>query len=251
MKKIFSLSLLAFITVTFSFAQNVAINADATLPNSSAMLDVKSTNKGLLIPRVALTGTGDITTIPSPATSLMVYNSLAAGTGATAVVPGYYYWDGSWVRMVAQKGGAVPFADFYALMPPDNPGGIYPFNSGLPLSLRAINFPRTDISNSIITRNSAFEFILPDIATYEITFQASIDQPAQLAISLNGAVVPSSVVGRSTAGTQIVGTSLITTTIPNSTLSIINNTNNSLSFTPSAGQGNSPVSAHLIIKKLN
>ena len=59
------------------------------------MLDVKSANIGLLIPRVALTGTTDVTTISSPATSLMVYNTSATGSGNTAVVAGYYYWDGA------------------------------------------------------------------------------------------------------------------------------------------------------------
>ena len=102
MKKIFLLSLFTSLIVTFSFAQNVAINADASLPNSSAMLDVKSTSKGMLIPRVALTGTADVTTVPSPAISLMVYNTTAAGSGTTAVVAGYYYWNGSaWVRLVS------------------------------------------------------------------------------------------------------------------------------------------------------
>ena len=101
MKRTLSLSIVTLITA-FSFAQNVAINADASLPNSSAMLDVKSTSKGLLMPRVTLTGTADVSTIPSPITSLMVYNTTAAGTGATAVVAGYYYWNGAaWVRMVS------------------------------------------------------------------------------------------------------------------------------------------------------
>ena len=101
MKKTFLLSLFTLFAI-FSFAQNVAINADASLPNSSAMLDVKSTNKGLLIPRVILTGTADVTTVPSPAISLMVYNTTAAGSGTTAVVAGYYYWNGSaWVRLVS------------------------------------------------------------------------------------------------------------------------------------------------------
>jgi len=37
-------------------------------PDVSAELDITTTNKGLLIPRIALTGTNDITTINSPAT---------------------------------------------------------------------------------------------------------------------------------------------------------------------------------------
>lgn len=110
MKKIFLLFLTA-ITVTFSVAQNVGINADGSLPNTSAMLDVKSANKGLLIPRVALTGTGDVTTIPSPATSLMVYNTASAGTGTTAVTPGFYYWENAkWNRLSTSAGSLIPFS---------------------------------------------------------------------------------------------------------------------------------------------
>ncbi|MGZ4117501.1 MAG: exosporium glycoprotein BclB-related protein, partial [Bacteroidia bacterium] len=49
-------------------AQNVGINTTGATPAASAMLDVSSSNKGVLIPRVTLTGTTDATTIPSPAT---------------------------------------------------------------------------------------------------------------------------------------------------------------------------------------
>ena len=50
----------------------VAINNDGTIPNNSAMLDVKSTKHGVLIPRIS-TLARDL--IPSPATGLMVYNT--------------------------------------------------------------------------------------------------------------------------------------------------------------------------------
>lgn len=62
-------------------------------PDSSARLDVVSTNSGLLIPRVSLTSSTDTTTISSPATSLLVYNT---GTGGLSPA-GFYYWGGaSW-----------------------------------------------------------------------------------------------------------------------------------------------------------
>lgn len=81
-------------------AQNVGINSTGATPHNSAMLDVDASNKGLLIPRVALTGTNDVSTITTPATSLMVYNTATAGSGTTAVTPGYYYWGGSaWIRV--------------------------------------------------------------------------------------------------------------------------------------------------------
>jgi hypothetical protein len=40
-----------------AFAQNVGINADGSSPNSSAMLDVKSTSKGFLAPHVTALNT--------------------------------------------------------------------------------------------------------------------------------------------------------------------------------------------------
>ena len=54
------------------FAQNVAINATGAMPNASAMLDVASTTKGLLMPRMTTT---ERNAIASPATGLQVYNT--------------------------------------------------------------------------------------------------------------------------------------------------------------------------------
>ena len=81
-------------------------------PSPSARLQIdasSSTNaKGFLPPRVALQGTDDaqLTSpstprIVSPATGLLIFNTATAGTGVSAVTPGYYYYSGSaWVRLV-------------------------------------------------------------------------------------------------------------------------------------------------------
>lgn len=97
--------------------RNVGIGTEN--PNPSALLDLDvstlSKNMGLLIPRVALTGTTDITTIPTITTipisalSLLVYNTATVSD----VVPGFYYWDGvnKWIRLVTTSNpGAVPFS---------------------------------------------------------------------------------------------------------------------------------------------
>ncbi len=88
-------------TTQITFSQNVAINTTGAVANNSAMLDVDAPNKGLLIPRVTLTATNSNAPIGATViTSLMVYNTAASGAGATAVSPGYYYWDGGqWVRL--------------------------------------------------------------------------------------------------------------------------------------------------------
>jgi hypothetical protein len=55
----------------FCLAQNVAINEDGSLPDPSAMLDIKSGNKGILIPRMS---TADRELIVGPK-GLMVYDT--------------------------------------------------------------------------------------------------------------------------------------------------------------------------------
>ncbi|OFY86554.1 MAG: hypothetical protein A3F72_08725 [Bacteroidetes bacterium RIFCSPLOWO2_12_FULL_35_15] len=75
-------------------------------PDGSAKFDITSTDKGLLIPRVTLLGTSDATTISSPATSLVVYNSATAGVSPNNVLPGFYYWVGSkWISLSGGQGG--------------------------------------------------------------------------------------------------------------------------------------------------
>lgn len=86
------------------FAQNVGINSSGASPDASAGLDVSFTDKGVLIPRVALTSTNAAGPITSPTTSLLVYNTATAGTSPTNVYPGYYFWDGSaWDRLKLEE----------------------------------------------------------------------------------------------------------------------------------------------------
>lgn len=92
---------LAALFIFSAQAQNVGINATGSSPANAAALDIDMANKGLLIPRVALTTTAVFAPVTgTPVTSLLVYNTATAGVSPTNVIPGYYYWDGSqWVRM--------------------------------------------------------------------------------------------------------------------------------------------------------
>jgi len=88
---------LAFFMPFQLFSQNVGINSTGANPDASSMLDIVSTDKGILIPRVVLTGTASALPIVSPTTSLLIYNSATVSD----VTPGYYYWDGSaWIRVL-------------------------------------------------------------------------------------------------------------------------------------------------------
>jgi hypothetical protein len=101
MKGRYFYSLLFIIIIHHCFAQT---GIGTTTPNASAKLEVFSNNKGFLPPRIALTGTTDASTIPSPVAGLLIYNSATAGTAPNNVVPGYYFWNGStWINFIASN----------------------------------------------------------------------------------------------------------------------------------------------------
>ncbi|MEO6405069.1 MAG: hypothetical protein ABIY51_16305, partial [Ferruginibacter sp.] len=85
MMKTFSL-ILAMIMSNIIYAQNISINNTATPANASSMLDISSTTKGLLIPRMS---TAAITSVNNPAKGLLVYdsskNQLMVNMGTAAI----------------------------------------------------------------------------------------------------------------------------------------------------------------------
>lgn len=106
MKKI-ALIIVLFNCWTFVHGQNVGISPSASVPNASAMLDIVSTDKGLLVPRFALSDITVAAPVVSPALSLIVYNTFtsALATASNNVVPGFYYWDGAkWVAFSGSGG---------------------------------------------------------------------------------------------------------------------------------------------------
>ena len=73
-----------------AFSQNVGINATGAAPNANAGLDVDFTNKGVLIPRIALTNTASFLPLSAHVPGMIVYNTATAGD----VRPGFYYDNG-------------------------------------------------------------------------------------------------------------------------------------------------------------
>jgi hypothetical protein len=92
MKKFYALIFL--LAISFSLkAQSVAINNDGSSADTSAILDIKSTTKGLLIPRLTATQRNAIVT---PATGLLVY--------VTNSKKGFYYYTGTaWAYITDNK----------------------------------------------------------------------------------------------------------------------------------------------------
>ena len=88
----------------FSQGGGVGINDTGAMPDTSAILDISSSNKGLLIPRLSLTDTADITTISGATNSLIVHNTNSAMIGGNGT--GLYQWNGTkWIKLIAPENG--------------------------------------------------------------------------------------------------------------------------------------------------
>ena len=142
-------------------------------------------------------------------------------------------------------GGVLSYADFYALMPPDNAATVAPGTD--------VYFPENGpIANTNIGRSTDSSFILSEIGTYLVMFRVGITEAGQLILTLNGEDLAYTVAGRATGSTDISGSALVTVTESDSILTVRNPQGNAaaLTITPIAG-GTRPVSAHLIIIQLS
>jgi hypothetical protein len=72
MIKAISLTIVSYVFITTTYCQNVAIGNSGSNPDASAMLDIQSNSKGLLIPRLT---TAQRIAIVSPATGLLVFDT--------------------------------------------------------------------------------------------------------------------------------------------------------------------------------
>jgi len=90
MKNLYQICILLLTMACYTHAQNVGIGT--TTPDNSAQLDLSSTGKGLLIPRMNKVQRD---AIASPATGLLVYQ--------TDSTPGFYYYSGIWTLLSVSK----------------------------------------------------------------------------------------------------------------------------------------------------
>ncbi|MBP3308560.1 MAG: collagen-like protein [Clostridia bacterium] len=141
-------------------------------------------------------------------------------------------------------GGVLSYADFYALMPPDNSATVAPGTD--------VSFPQNGpISSTSIGRLGPSSFLLGPIGSYLILFRVSVTEAGQLILTLNGQDLEHTVTGRATGTSDISGVAIISTSTKNSVLTVRNPAGNAaaLTVTPLAG-GTRPVSAHLTIVQI-
>ena len=136
------------------------------------------------------------------------------------------------------------FAEFYALMPPDNASTV--------AAGADVEFPQDGpTSASTIIRTGTNTFELSAVGIYSVTFNVPVVEGGQLVLTLNGAELAYTVTGRPTGTSPIAEETLVQTTTADSVLTVRNPAGESTALTiePRAG-GTDPASATLIIQQL-
>ena len=102
MKTIFSSLRLIFIIIIFSiffvnksYSQGVGISDAAITPDASSMLEIRSTSKGVLVPRMTTTNR---TAITSPANGLLVYDT---------DLQSFYYYNSGWKSIYSSSNSGI------------------------------------------------------------------------------------------------------------------------------------------------
>ena len=146
MKKI---TLVAAILGSAYFA-NAQVGIGTATPSTSAMLHIESSNKGVVIPNVELTSTAIYAPIVGDTqTSLLVYNIATSSDSstATAVSPGFYYWENSQWQRITTK------AELYAAV-----GNVTNIQSDLDTikKILKVGYPSNNINGDTSTIGSTF-----------------------------------------------------------------------------------------------
>lgn len=142
MKKNFSI-LFFYLGLYLSYSQ---IGIGTVTPSSSTILDIVSTDKGVLFPRVALQGKNDTITITNGnQQGLLVFNTAAVND----VTPGFYYWNNvEWVQFSTDGSSNIFQVVYYAsngqaqFITPvafSNPNKLNVYRNGLRIGFTPIN----------------------------------------------------------------------------------------------------------------
>lgn len=168
------------ITLVFGCIQNsiaqVGVNTGASIADGAAF-EIRSTDKGILIPRIALTGSNDNTTItPAPTTGLFIYNTTKAGSGSTMVEPGFYYWDGSEWRRLFNEGYSLQYNQTAEVAGTKNPCNCY--------STNYVDITGLDSGNLTLPFSGTYQIFLKAYMTAGANAMTNSDGAAQGSISL-------------------------------------------------------------------
>jgi hypothetical protein len=135
------LYILLFFGLPFHILAQTGIAIGSNTPDASSLLDVTSTDKGILIPRISIPDANAAAPVASPATGLLVFNtnaSISNGSGS-----GFYYWNTTnWTKLANGAGDADWFVENSTNVPTSINDNIYTNGNvgiGVPLPLMSLH----------------------------------------------------------------------------------------------------------------
>lgn len=186
------LSTLVFLVFSGALVAQVGINTDT--PNPSAMLDVVSTNKGFLAPRInLLTNTMQLGTAINAA-GLLVYNT------GTSLPVGYYFWSGSEWRNIDNSTAVAPTITSLncaaaTLSPGSYTSGVA-YNGYLRVPYEGGNGGKYQSGSSVTVNGITFKLLADKLqfGNGELVFSANgiptVSSPAATNVIINQSLVP-------------------------------------------------------------
>lgn len=211
------LSILFFLIISVTVSsQNVSISPTGAVPaNTSAGLDVNFTDKGLLIPHVALTGTSNANPLSIHIAGMVVYDTVTTAD----VTPGFYFNDGAkWVPCTPKTNAAGDMQYWngtsWITIPVGHPGQFLQLNnSGIPAWTGAgyASITTTTISGITTTTASSGGVITTDggnaITAYGVCWSTTTNPTIANSKTIDGSGIASfasSITGLTTGTTYYV-----------------------------------------------
>jgi archaellum component FlaG (FlaF/FlaG flagellin family) len=108
MKNLLMIKKVLFFAISLFIANGAyaQVGIGTTNPNADALLELSSTDQGLLIPRVALTATNLPAPLNNHVPGMIVYNTASNGPVGFEVTAGFYYNDGiKWLKLLKETNG--------------------------------------------------------------------------------------------------------------------------------------------------
>ena len=154
----------------FTIKDDGRVGIGTATPDSSAALEIVSSNKGVLLPKVHLLHHMDTTTVANPKEGTLVYNTnkVVAG-GQVSLDTGYCFWNGTNWRSIYSTGGT---AETYMLYLNKATDTYEIYSQGLISNIPILNFtdygikPHTGYTYDPYTGR----ITVPEYGDYEITF---------------------------------------------------------------------------------
>lgn len=155
MKHLITVSLLFSALALLNTKANAQVGIGTTTPHASAALEINSTNKGILVPRMAQANRP-----ASPATGLLIYQ--------TDNTPGFYVYNGSaWTAVSGSSGAAAISYISKASSPYQSGSGLGPyFFSPIPFQVTEVINPSNTAGASGNGMSKATGFVVPANGTF-------------------------------------------------------------------------------------